>query len=158
VTTMFLVLAIATGLLAGWLHFRMDYTGHTEVADNRRNRILSSTPLLVVALIMVVLEVGSMAKAAAGRYPAYTTAKANVDTVFSAASCAMADDVLVEPDTNAGMLQPVSGQQFGQYGPLGGTDPVGLTPAPSTPTAHRTNRTSGSDSPRAPVAGTAQPG
>jgi len=128
VTTMFLVLAIATGLLAGWLHFRMDYTGHTEVADNRRNRILSSTPLLVVALIMVVLEVGSMAKAAAGRYPAYTTAKANVDTVFSAASCAMADDVLVEPDTNAGTLQPVSGQQFGQYGPLGGTDPVGFTP------------------------------
>ena len=25
VTTIFLVLAIATGLLAGWLHFRMDY-------------------------------------------------------------------------------------------------------------------------------------
>src|SRR3984957_15366573 len=128
---MFLVLAIATGLLAGWLHFRMDYTGHTEVADNRRNRILSSTPLLVVALIMVVLEVGSMAKAAAQRYPVYTTAKANVETVFSAfgspkTSCAMADDVLVEPDTNAGTLQPVGGQQFGQYGPLGGADPVGV--------------------------------
>ena len=40
----------------------------------------------------------------------------------------MADDVLVEPDTNAGLLQPVPGQQFGQYGPLGGTDPVGFTP------------------------------
>ena len=51
-------LAIATGLLAGWLHFRMDYAGHTEVANTGRNRALASTPLLVVAVIMVVLEVG----------------------------------------------------------------------------------------------------
>ena len=58
VTTMFLALAILTGLLAGWLHFRMDYTGHTEVKNTRRNRVLASTPLLVVALIMVLLEVG----------------------------------------------------------------------------------------------------
>ena len=49
---------IITGLLAGWYHFRMDYAGHTEVRDNRRNRVLASTPLLVVATIMVVGEVG----------------------------------------------------------------------------------------------------
>lgn len=128
VTSMFLALAIATGLLAGWLHFRMDYAGHTEVADNRRNRVLASTPLLVVAVIMVVLEVGSMAKAAAQRYPVYTTAKANVEALTSGTSCAMADDVLVEPDTNAGLLQPVSGQKSGRYGPLGGENPVGFTP------------------------------
>jgi arabinosyltransferase A len=134
VTSLFLALAIATGLLAGWLHFRMDYTGHTEVKETRRNRVLASTPLLVVAALMVVLELGSMAKGAAQRYPVYTTTKANLGAVFSAASgsrttsCAMADDVLVEPDTNAGLLQPVPGQQFGQYGPLGGTNPVGFTP------------------------------
>ena len=131
VTTIFLVLAIVTGLLAGWLHFRMDYTGHTEVANTRRNRVLASTPLLVVAVIMVVLEVGSMAKGAAQRYPVFTTAKANVDALasgLSKASCAMADDVLVESDTNAGLLQPVPGQRFGQYGPLGGENPVGFTP------------------------------
>ena len=40
----------------------------------------------------------------------------------------MADDVLVEADTNAGMLQPVPGQRFGEYGPLGGENPVGFTP------------------------------
>ena len=40
----------------------------------------------------------------------------------------MADDVLVEPDANAGLLQPVPGQLFGQYGPLGGEKPVGFTP------------------------------
>jgi arabinosyltransferase A len=127
----FLVLAILTGLLAGWLHFRMDYTGHIEVANTRRNRVLASTPLLVVAVIMVILEVGSMAKGAVQRYPVYTTAKANASALvsgLSASSCAMADDVLAEPDTNAGLLQPVPGQQFGKYGPLGGEDPVGFTP------------------------------
>ncbi len=131
VTSMFLAMAIATGLFAGWLHFRMDYAGHTEVKNTRRNRVLASTPLLVVASIMVVLEVGSMAKGAVQRYPVYTTAKANVNAMASGlsdTSCAMADDVLVEPDTNAGLLQPVPGQQFGQYGPLGGTNPVGFTP------------------------------
>jgi arabinosyltransferase A len=131
VTSMFLGLAILTGVLAGWLHFRMDYAGHTEVKNTRRNRVLASTPLLVVASLLVLLEVGSMAKGAAQRYPLYTTAKANAAALMaglSNSSCAMADDVLVEPDTNAGMLQPVSGQQFGQYGPLGGQNPVGFTP------------------------------
>ncbi len=116
VTFIFLVLAMLTGLLAGWLHFRMDYAGHTEVANTGRNRALASTPLLVVASIMVVLEVGSMAKGAAQRYPTYTTAKANVGALtsgLSSTSCAMADDVLVEADTNAGLLQPVPGQRFG---------------------------------------------
>jgi arabinosyltransferase A len=134
VTFIFLGLGMLTGLLAGWLHFRMDYAGHTEVANTRRNRVLASTPLLVVATIMVVLEVGSMAKGAAQRYPIYTTAKANAEAILSEVSgsgetsCAMADDVLVEADTNAGLLQPVGGQRFGRYGPLGGENPVGFTP------------------------------
>ena len=38
------------------------------------------------------------------------------------------DAVLVEADTNAGMLQPVPGQKWGQYGPLGGENPIGFTP------------------------------
>jgi arabinosyltransferase A len=131
VTTIFLVLAIACGLLAGWLHFRMDYAGHTQVADTGRNRALASTPLLVVAVIMVVLELGSMLKATAGRYPVYTIGSANVSALragLSNKSCAMADDVLVEADTNAGMLTPVPGQRVGKYGPLGGENPVGFTP------------------------------
>jgi arabinosyltransferase A len=129
VTTIFLVLAIAGGLLAGWLHFRMDYAGHTQVADTGRNRALASTPLLIVATIMVVLELGSMVKATASRYPVYTTGAADIAALRSGgSSCAMADDVLVEADTNVGMLAPVPGQRYGQYGPLGGEDPVGFTP------------------------------
>ena len=83
VTSMFLTLSILTGLLAGWYHFRMDYAGHTEVKDNRRNRVLASTPLLVVAVIMVLGEVGSLAKGAVFRYPLYTTAKANLAALSS---------------------------------------------------------------------------
>lgn len=131
VTTIFLVLAIAGGLLTAWLHFRIDYAGHTEVADTGRNRALASTPLLIVAVIMVVLELGSMLKATASRYPVYTTGSANLAALrsgLSADSCAMADAVLVESDTNAGLLQPVPGQRFGQYGPLGGEKPIGFTP------------------------------
>ncbi|MCV7441091.1 arabinosyltransferase [Mycobacterium paraense] len=131
VTSMFLTLSIITGLLAGWQHFRMDYAGHTEVKDNRRNRVLASTPLLVVATIMVLGEVGSLAKGAVFRYPLYTTAKANLAAItsgLSPASCAMGDDVLAEPDPNAGLLQPVPGQQYGPAGPLGGVNPVGFKP------------------------------
>jgi arabinosyltransferase A len=131
VTSMFLTLSILTGLLAAWQHFRMDYAGHTEVKDNRRNRVLASTPLLVVATIMVLGEVGSMAKGAVFRYPLYTTAKANLAAIasgLSPTSCAMGDDVLAEPDPNAGLLQPVPGQLFGPDGPLGGINPVGFKP------------------------------
>jgi arabinosyltransferase A len=131
VTSMFLTASIATGLLAAWQHFRMDYAGHTEVKDNRRNRILASTPLLVVATIMVLVEVGSMAKAATVRYPVYTTGKANAAALTSGlsdTSCAMADDVLAEPDPNAGLMQPIPGQKYGRDGPLGGDNPVGFKP------------------------------
>ncbi|UQX11116.1 arabinosyltransferase domain-containing protein [Candidatus Mycobacterium methanotrophicum] len=131
VTSMFLTLSILTGLLAGWYHFRMDYAGHTEVTDNRRNRVLASTPLLVVATIMVLGMVSSLAKGAVFRYPHYTIAKANLAALrsgLSPTSCAMADDVLAEPDPNAGLLQPVPGQRFGPAGPLGGINPVGFKP------------------------------
>lgn len=128
VTTMFLVAAIAGGLLTAWLHFRMDYAGHTQVANTRRNRLLASTPMLIVATLLVLLEVGSMAKGFAQRYPVYTTGKANLAALSSPTACGMADDVLVEADVNAGMLVPVPGQTFGEYGPLGGQDPVGFTP------------------------------
>jgi len=131
VTSIFLTLSIITGLLAAWQHFRMDYAGHTEVTDNRRNRVLASTPLLVVATIMVVGEVASLAKGAVFRYPLYTTGKANLAAISSAlspTSCAMGDDVLTEPDPNVGLLQPVPGQTFGPDGPLGGVSPVGFKP------------------------------
>jgi len=131
VTSMFLTLSILTGLLGGWYHFRMDYAGHTEVKDSRRNRVLASTPLLVVATIMVLGDVGSLTKGAVFRYPHYTIAKANLAAIasgLSPSSCGMADDILTEPDTNAGLLQAVPGQKYGSAGPLGGVNPIGFKP------------------------------
>ena len=131
VTSIFLALAILTGLITAWLHFRQDYAGHTEVKNTRRNRVLASTPLLVVASIMVLISVGSMAKGFVQRYPGYTVGKANIAAIRSGladTSCGMADDVLVEADSNAGTLQPVPGQTYSRYGPLGGQNPVGFTP------------------------------
>ncbi|WP_195173730.1 arabinosyltransferase domain-containing protein, partial [Mycobacteroides abscessus] len=128
VTNMFLVLSVITALIAGWLHFRLDYAGHTEVENTRRNRLLASTPLMIVAAIMVILEVTSMAKGVYARSDTYTTGKANLLALTGSDPCAMASDVLVEPDANEGLLQPVPGQQAGKYGPLGGLDPVGFVP------------------------------
>jgi arabinosyltransferase A len=160
VTSMFLALAIATAVLAGWLHFRMDYAGHTEVKNSRRNRVLASSPLLVVATIMVILEVGSMLKGAAQRYPAYTNASANLAALTSDSSCALADKVLVENDTTAGLLAPVPGQPYGEYGPLGGEDPVGFTPNgvsdsldPVEPTAIKPGTPNSDGSPNKPNIG-----
>ncbi|PRC46024.1 arabinosyltransferase, partial [Mycobacterium sp. ITM-2017-0098] len=39
----------------------------------------------------------------------------------------LADDVLVEPDSNDGFLQALPGD-YGRLGPLGGTDPTGFSP------------------------------
>jgi arabinosyltransferase A len=164
VTTMFLALSIGTGLLAAWQHFRLDFAGHTEVQNNRRNRVLASSPLLVVAVIMVTIEVASMAKGAAVRYPVYTTAKANLAALssgLSTTSCAMADDVLVEPDTNAGLLPPAPGQKYGPDGPLGGADPVGFTPngvgddLSSEPVIAKPGLVNSDGSPNKPITGVA---
>ena len=46
----------------------------------------------------------------------------------SAGGCGLADDVLVEPDTNDGFMTPLPGRTYGPLGPLGGVDPVGFTP------------------------------
>jgi arabinosyltransferase A len=72
----------------------------------------------------------------------------------------MADDVLVEPDTNAGMLQPVAGQTFGPAGPLGGANSVGFTPNgfsdtldPPEPTIAKPGTVNSDGSPNKPITG-----
>ncbi|WP_100495290.1 arabinosyltransferase domain-containing protein [Mycobacteroides abscessus] len=157
VTSMFLVLSIITALIAGWLHFRLDYAGHTEVENTRRNRLLASTPLMIVAAIMVILEVTSMAKGVYARSDTYTTGKANLLALTGSDPCAMASDVLVEPDANEGLLQPIPGQQSGKYGPLGGADPIGFTPngveteMKSQPVVGKPGLVNSDGSPNAPI-------
>ena len=59
------------------------------------------------------------------QYPTYSNAWANLRAFTG--GCGLADDVLVEPDANAGFLTPLPGN-YGPLGPLGGAGPVGFTP------------------------------
>ncbi|MDT5135330.1 MAG: arabinosyltransferase, partial [Mycobacterium sp.] len=93
-------------------------------------------------------------------------AKANVEVLtsgLSKTSCTMADDVLVEPDANTGLLQPVPGQAFGPDGPLGGAKPVGFTPngvsddLQSEPVVAKPGLVNSDGSPNKPIAGSFDP-
>ena len=56
---------------------------------------------------MVVVFIGSMTAGIVRQYPTYSNAWANLRS-FSG-GCGLADDVLVEPDPNAGFLTPLPG-------------------------------------------------
>ena len=59
------------------------------------------------------------------QYPTYSNALANVRALSG--GCGLADNVLVEPDTNAGFMTPLPGD-YGSLGALGGSMPIGFTP------------------------------
>ena len=57
---------------------------------------------------MVVVFVGSMLIGVVRQYPTYSNASSNLRAF--AGGCGLADDVLVEPDANAGFLTPLPGR------------------------------------------------
>jgi len=120
ISTVFFVLFVLTALYAVWLHFASREHGEGRVA-----RALTAAPIPVAAGFMVVVFVGSMLAGVVRQYPTYSNAWANL-RAFSG-GCGLADDILVEPDTNAGFPTPLPGD-YGPLGPLGGTGPVGFTP------------------------------
>jgi arabinosyltransferase C len=65
----------------------------------------------VAAAILVLFEVASFAKGVVAQYPGFSLASSNVDAVLGK-PCGLADDVLVEPDPNASLLQPLTGNPF----------------------------------------------
>ena len=118
-TVLFALFAIAA-VYAAWLHFTSPTRGQGRIA-----RALTAAPIPVAAGFMVVVFVGSMLAGVVRQYPTYSNAWANLRSFTG--GCGLADDVLVEPDTNDGFLTPLPGN-YGRLGPLGGTDPVGYTP------------------------------
>ena len=74
---------------------------------------------------MVVVFVGSMA--GRRRPPVPDVLQRLGELRAFAGGCGLADDVLVEPDANAGFMAPLPGN-YGPLGPLGGVRPVGFTP------------------------------
>lgn len=122
VSAVFLVLCAIAVLWAFWLH----------VSSRRESRIvdtLTTAPIPIAAGFMVVVFVASMLVGVVRQYPTYSNGWANLRAFVG--GCGMADDVLVEPDSNAGFLRPLPpapGQSWGPLGPLGGTDPEGFSP------------------------------
>lgn len=77
---------------------------------------------------MAAVFVASMVAGIVRQYPTYSNGWSNVRAFVG--GCGLADDVLVEPDTNAGFMKPLDGDSgsWGPLGPLGGVNPVGFTP------------------------------
>jgi arabinosyltransferase B len=119
ISTIFLVLFAVTALYAAWLHFSPGDRG-----QGRLTRALTAAPVPVAAGFMVLVFVASMVAGVVRQYPTYSNGWANLRAFTG--GCGLADDVLVEPDANAGFMTPNPGN-YGPLGPLGGTDPNGFT-------------------------------
>ncbi|WP_328825256.1 arabinosyltransferase domain-containing protein [Mycolicibacterium litorale] len=118
VSAVFFALFAVAAVWAFWLH--LTSRGHSRIVDK-----LTAAPIPVAAGFMVVVFMASMVVSVVRQYPTYSNGWANIRAF--AGGCGLADDVLVEPDSNAGFLRPSPGD-YGPLGPLGGTGPVGFSP------------------------------
>ncbi|SEC68431.1 arabinosyltransferase domain-containing protein [Rhodococcus koreensis] len=126
-STLFLGLTVLTLLLAAWYHVREPYeTG--KKPNGKRARMLAPSPLTVAAGAVVLFEVLSLLKGAVAQYPGYSIAKANIESV-TGGTCALADEVLVETDPTAALLQPLTPvTDPNGAGAFGATSAEGFTP------------------------------
>ena len=120
VSAMFFALFGISALYTAWLHVRTAGRG-----EGRITRLLTAAPIPLAAGFMVIVFIASMTAGVVRQYPTYSNASANIRAF--AGGCGLADDVLVEPDTNAGFLTALPGR-YGPLGPLGGDKPIGFTP------------------------------
>ena len=120
ISTIFFALFAVAAVYAIWLHFAARDHGEGRIA-----RALTAAPIPIAAGFMVLVFVASMVVGVVRQYPTYSNAWANLRAFTG--GCGLADDVLVEPDTNDGFLTPLPGN-YGTLGPLGGVGAVGFTP------------------------------
>ncbi|MCB1263813.1 MAG: arabinosyltransferase domain-containing protein [Mycobacterium sp.] len=128
-TTVLLGLTFVALLVATYFHFadtdrplgREERTG--EGSPRWWSR-LTGSPLAVAAWLLVVFEVVSLTLGMVNQYPAWSVGRSNLQAL-TGKTCGLADDVLVEPDPNVGLLQPV-GVPAGQA--LGSALAEGFTP------------------------------
>jgi arabinosyltransferase B len=124
ISTIFFVLFAIAALWAIWLHFASRSHGEGWLA-----RAVTAAPVPLAAGFMALVFIASMVAGIVRQYPTYSNGWANLREF--AGGCALADDVLVEPDSNAGFMAPVKTPQpdnSGPLGPLGGVNPTGFAP------------------------------
>ncbi len=120
---LFAFFAIAA-LWAVWLHFASPTRGEGRLA-----RAVTAAPVPIAAGFMALVFIASMVAGIVRQYPTYSNGWANLREF--AGGCALADDVLVEPDSNAGFMVPLktgAPDNYGALGALGGVAPTGFTP------------------------------
>jgi arabinosyltransferase B len=124
ISTIFFALFVIIAVYAAWLHF-----ADTSRGEGRLARALTAAPIPLAAGFMALVFIGSMVAGIVRQYPTYSNAWDNLRE-FSG-GCGLADDVLVEPDSNAGFMAPLKTGEpdnYGPLGPLGGVSPTGFTP------------------------------
>ena len=119
ISSVFLALFALSALYTAWLHITARRHG-----EGRVTRAVTVAPIPVAAGFMVVVFFASMITGIVRQYPTYSNGLANIRAF--AGGCGLADNVLVEPDANAGFLAPLPGD-YGPLGALGGDKPVGFS-------------------------------
>ncbi|WAC57826.1 arabinosyltransferase domain-containing protein [Gordonia sp. SL306] len=111
-SSVFLVLTVLALAVATWYHLRIDVDADRGKVRGDRTRLsrmqiaVASAPMLVIATLVVVGEMGLFAKAAVDRSDTYTTFHANT-RALAGDPCGMADQVLLEQNPNRGALSPI---------------------------------------------------
>lgn len=102
--TVLLGLSVVTLLVAAWFHF----SGRDAAPAGEPGRLqrVAQSPLAIVAWVVVVFEVVSLTLGMINQYPAWSVGRSNLEAL-TGKTCGLANDVLVEQDPNAAMLEPV---------------------------------------------------
>ncbi|NUS42776.1 MAG: arabinosyltransferase [Mycobacteriaceae bacterium] len=128
--TFFLGLFGLAMLLLAWQYLREGYTSSDAGGRWNRLRRFTIAPLTAAAALMVAFEVISLVKGATSQYPAYSLARSNFQAL-TGNHCGLANDVLVEPNPNLGLLQPYAEPGHRPKNPrdaLAGENPVNFDP------------------------------
>ncbi len=120
--TVLLGLSVLTLGVAAWFHF--SGRDPAPVAAPGRLQRIARSPLAIAAWVVVVFEVVSLTLGMINQYPAWSVGRSNLEAL-TGKTCGLANDVLVEQDPNAGMLQPV-GVPVGEA--LGAVSDRGFSP------------------------------
>jgi arabinosyltransferase C len=136
-TTFLLGLSLLALLLAAWYHF----SGRDDSPPTRhRWQRIAQSPLAIATWVVVIFEVLTLTLGVTEQFPAWSNGRSNLEAL-TGKTCGLADDVLVEQDPNAGLLNPVgvpSGEALGAvtaegFGPNGIPSDVSADPVMENP-------------------------
>jgi len=136
-TTFLLGLSLLALLLAAWYHF----SGRDDSPPTRhRWQRIAQSPLAIATWVVVLFEVLTLTLGVTEQFPAWSNGRSNLEAL-TGKTCGLANDVLVEQDPNAGLLNPFevpAGEALGAvtaegFGPNGIPSDVSADPVMENP-------------------------